>query len=165
MHRQRLLRKDESGNTESVDRFLEVVRSGELYQRLADAAGMPYETTGEQRAVKAQTQMFCLFGRIGFHRLWFALQEICPGVSSYIRWWRNQSGGATRMANRLQRLEGALMTDGIVNHMTSQSIPCVQIHDAVIVPVGYKDQAAGWLREYSRTLYGTECRVKVEIAV
>jgi len=164
VHRQWLCRQD-GVSTKQVDEYLEIIRGGQLYRRLAAEAGMPYETDSEQRAVKAQTQMFCLFGRIGRHPLWFALQEICPGVASYIRWWRSQSNGATRMAHRLQRLEGALMTDGIQKHMASQCIPCVQIHDAVIVPVQYGQLAEGWLRDYSRTLYGTECRVKVEIAV
>jgi hypothetical protein len=160
-YRQRLIRDGE--DTTSVDSLLQIITSGRLYAELAERAKMPYGTPSEQRAVKAQTQQFCLFGRIGVHPLWWAMQELCPGFCQTIQWWRKQPGGATRLSNRLQRLEGQLMTDGIVRHLAELNVPVVQIHDAVIVPIEYAEQSERWLKDHSRELWGTECRVKVEI--
>ncbi|MEJ7591117.1 MAG: hypothetical protein WKF77_06175 [Planctomycetaceae bacterium] len=140
---------------------MDLIESGELYPTLAEMADMPYETDSEKLKLKRDFQCFCLFGPIGFHGLWRALQSICPGVCRDIRWWRNQAGGATRLAHMLMRAEGALLTDGLVRHMVASGIPSVQIFDGSIMPAGAAPMAEEFLKSESRRQYGRSCRVKI----
>lgn len=148
-------------STDKVDQLLDLIDSGQFYARIAELAGITIESEDDLRKVKRDFQRCCLFGRIGRHRLWFALKTLCPGVCQDIQWWRSQMGGATRLAHVLQRAEGALMTDGVVCWLVSRSVPAVQIHDGVYVPAGYGDVARDYLLERSRQLYGRECHVKL----
>jgi len=152
-------------DTSGIDAELELIESGNLYATLAAIAGLPYETDAEKKIVKRDTQMYCLFGPIGWHPLWKALQTISPGICRDIQWWRSQSGGATRLAHFLQRGEGALMTDGLIHWLASGGIPAVQIHDGAIVPAGVAVIAKDWLSQHSRNMFGRSCRVKLSITV
>ncbi len=159
-HRQSLVRR--GLDTSEIDVVLELIESGGLYSKLADIAGLPFETELEQRQVKQDTQMYCLFGPIGWHPLWQALQRVAPQICRDIKWWRSQPGGATRLAHFLQRGEGALMTDGLIDWLVSDGIPAVQIHDGAIVPSGVAEVAAMWLKDHSRKQFGRSCHVKTE---
>ena len=153
-HRQMLLRRGQDAT--SVDSLMDTIEDGKFYERLAQMAGV------EAADAKHDFQVFCVFGPIGFHPLWFALQTLCPGLCRTIEWWRLQRGGATRLAHFLQRAEGALMTDGVVAWLASRRVPVVQVHDAVFVPAGFGNVAADYLRMRSRELYGRSCRVKLQ---
>ena len=145
-----------------VEGLLDLIEQGEFYATLANLAGIPCGTDAERQSVKRDFQTFCLFGTIGWHPLWHALMQLCPGVCADIRWWRQQFGGATRLALMLQRAEGQLTTDGLIRWLHSKDIRAVQIHDGAIVPAGCGAEAAAWLQEQSRRLYGRSCRVKTE---
>jgi hypothetical protein len=145
-------------DTQDVDTLLTMIERGDFYPVIAESAGV------ETAEAKREFNTFCLFGPIGFHPLWQALREICPGVCRDIEWWRSQSGGATRLAHFLQRGEGALMTDGLVDWLVSGGIPAVQIHDGAIVPAGVAEVASQWLAEHSERLFGRSCRTKTELA-
>lgn len=151
-HRMSLVRR--GMDTQEIDTLLEMIERGDFYRVIAESAGV------ETAEAKREFNTFCLFGPIGFHPLWHALNQICPGICRDIRWWRSQPGGATRLAHFLQRGEGSLMTDGLIDWLVSGGIPAVQIHDGAIVPAGVADVAAQWLAEHSKRLFGRSCRVK-----
>jgi hypothetical protein len=138
-----------------IDTLLEMIERGDFYHVIAESAGV------ETAEAKREFNTFCLFGPIGFHPLWNALQEISPGICRDIRWWRSQPGGATRLAHFLQRGEGCLMTDGLIDWLVGGGIPAVQIHDGAIVPAGVADVAADWLSQHSIEMFGRSCRVKM----
>lgn len=150
-------------NTSAVDFLMDLIEAGELYSTLAEVAGLPFETEEEKRLVKAHFQQFCLFGKIGWHPLWHALKSICPGVCGDIRFWRNQPGGASRLAYLLQRAEGSLMTDGLLRHLFESGIPGVQFHDGAILPAGKAAIAEEFLRAECMRQYGRACAVKKEV--
>jgi hypothetical protein len=152
-HRASLVRRGLS--TQEVDTLLEMIERGNFYHVIAESAGV------ETLQAKREFNTFCLFGPIGFHPLWHALNEICPGICRDIRWWRSQAGGATRLAHFLQRAEGALMTDGLIDWLVSGGIPAVQVHDGCIIPAGVADVAAEWLNRHSTKAFGRGCRVKI----
>ncbi len=149
-------------DTTEVDRLMDLIESGQFYEALAKIAGLPYGSASDKDKIKGDFQKFCVFGPIGWHPLWRALQSICPGVCNDIRWWRSQQGGKTRLAHMLMRAEGALMTDGLIRYLVGCGVPAVQIHDGAIVPAGRALEAAAWLQELSRGRYGRSCRVKTE---
>ena len=152
-HRVSLVRR--GLDTSEVDALLTMIERGDFYRVIAESAGV------ETSEAKREFNTFCLFGPIGFHPLWHALNEICPGICRDIRWWRSQPGGATRLAHFLQRGEGSLMTDGLIDWLVSGGIPAVQIHDGAIVPAGVADVAADWLSQHSIQIFGRSCRVKI----
>ncbi len=154
-NRLRSLRKGE--NVRDVDRLMDLIESGKFYSLIAESAGC---STAQ---AKADFQTFCLFGPIGWHPLWQALESICPSLCRDIRWWHSQRGGHTRLAFFLQRCEGHLMLDGVIDWLVSQGVPCVGIHDGAIVPEGVASVAAEYLRKRSKDIYGRACAVKVEV--
>jgi hypothetical protein len=141
--------------TREVDALMEMIERGDFYRRIAEMAEIDTATA------KADFNTFCLFGPIGFHKLWYSLESICRGVCRDIRWWRSQPGGATRLAHFLQRAEGQLMLDGVIDWFVSGGVPCVGIHDGCIVPAGGAGLAEKWIQGRSREIYGRSCRVKV----
>jgi hypothetical protein len=153
-HRVSLLRR--GLDTCEIDLLLEMIERGDFYRVIAESAGV------ETSEAKREFNTFCLFGPIGFHPLWHALENISPGICRDIRWWRSQPGGATRLAHFLQRGEGCLMTDGLIDWLVGGVIPAVQIHDGAIVPAGVADVAADWLGQHSAKLFGRSCRVKIQ---
>lgn len=153
-HRASLVRR--GLDTTEIDSLLEMIERGDFYRAIAESAGV------ETSEAKREFNTFCLFGPIGFHSLWHALQSISPGICRDIRWWRSQPGGATRLAHFLQRGEGALMTDGLIDWLISGGIPAVQIHDGAIVPAGVAEVAAEWMAEHSKNVFGRSCRVKIQ---
>ncbi len=142
-------------DTTEVDTLLEMIERGDFYRVIAESSGV------SSSEAKRQFNTFCLFGPIGWHPLWHALQAICPGICRDIEWWRSQPGGATRLAHFLQRGEGALMTDGLIDWLVSGGVPAVQIHDGAILPAGVAAIAADWLGEHSQRVFGQACRVKI----
>lgn len=152
-HRLSLVRRGR--DTTEVDTLLDMIERGDFYRGIAESAGVSASDA------KREFNTFCLFGPIGWHPLWHALREICPGICCDIEWWRSQSGGATRLAHFLQRGEGVLMTDGMIDWLVSGGVPAVQIHDGAILPAGVAHVAADWLSEHSQRVFGRACRVKV----
>lgn len=150
-------------DTTQEDQLMDLIDRGEFYRTMAELADLPFETSEQQRTLKRDFQRFCLFGPIGWHTLWKALQKIAPGVCKDIRWWRSQPGGATRLAHFLQRAEGHLMTDGLIDWLVSGGIPAVQIHDGAILPKGVGEIAAEYLKQRSKEIYGRSCAVKIEV--
>lgn len=144
-------------DTVEVDRLMDMIEAGDFYAKIAEIAGV------ETDEAKQNFQKFCLFGPIGWHPLWKALQQICPGICAEIRWWRNQPGGASRLAFFLQRCECGLMTDGLMDWLISGGLPAIGIHDGCIVPEGAALLSAQWLKDHSKRLYGRSCRVAVVI--
>lgn len=141
-------------NTTQVDALLDLIEGGRFYDELASRAGC------EATDAKRQFQIFCLFGDIGKHRLWWALESLCSGVCDDIRWWRNQTCGASRLADMLQRAEGGLI-DPMVSNLVDRGIGGVRIHDGAVIAAGSGNEASEWLANHSRAIYGRACRVKV----
>lgn len=144
-------------DTTEIDRLMSMIEAGDFYSKIAEMAGV------ETAEAKEDFQQFCLFGPVGFHPLWNALRKICPGICRDIRWWRNQPGGASRLAFFLQRCECGLMTDGLMDWLISGGLPAIGIHDGCIVPEGAARFSAEWIKEHSKRLYGRSCRVAVVV--
>lgn len=144
-------------DTTDVNALMDLMETGKFYEKIAELAGVSTEDA------KADFQQFCIFGPIGWHGLWKALRTLCPGLCRDIQWWRSQAGGSTRLAYFLQRAEGQLMTDGLIDWLVSGGLPAVQIHDGCIVPEGAAHFAAEWLKNRSAEVYGRSCRVSVVV--
>lgn len=146
---------------ESLNRLLDLIESGGFYEELARRAGMPASQAKKSFAV------MCLFGdpilnHWGRNRLWFALDAICPEICDEISRWRRQTAGEARLANYCQRLEGAIMLNGLVPVMAEAGIACCTIHDGCLVPEGHGEFAAQVIRDRAASLFGRPCFVKVE---
>lgn len=146
---------------ESLNILLDLIESGGFYEELAKRAGV------EKSQAKKSFAVMCLFGdrkheHWGRNRLWFALDAICPLVCDEISAWRRQPGGATRLATFCQRMEGAIMLDGLLPAMAEDGIPCCTIHDGCLVPEGNGEHAAQVIRDRSASLFGRPCFAKVE---
>ncbi len=146
---------------ESLDRLLEMIESGTFYEQLAQRAGVTTKQAKQSFAV------LCLFGDAerdhwGRNSLWFALDAICPELCDEIAKWRRQTAGASRLAGYCQRLEGAIMLDGLVPAMADAGVPCCTIHDGCLVPEGCGRMAAQIIKDRAASLFGRPCAVKIE---
>lgn len=157
--RQRRLRR--GLDIETLNRLLELIESGGFYEAIAKRADI------ETSQAKKSFAVMCLFGDArlnhwGKNRLWFALDTICPEICDEISRWRRQTAGANRLAMHCQRLEGAIMLNGLVPAMAEAGIACCTIHDGCLVPEGQGEYAAQVIRDRAASLFGRPCFVKVE---
>ena len=141
-----------------LNNLLDLIESGGFYEELAKRAGVQ---TGQ---AKKSFAVMCLFGdryreHWGRNRLWFALDALCPQICDEISAWRRQVAGATRLAMYCQRMEGAIMLDGLVPAMAEAGIECAVIHDGALVPEGHGAVAAQAIRDRSASLCGRPCHV------
>ena len=146
---------------QSLNILLDLIESGGFYEELAKRAGT------ETSQAKRSFAVLCLFGDRqadcwGRNRLWFALDAICPLICDEISAWRRQPAGATRLATFCQRMEGAIMLDGLVPAMAEAGILCCTIHDGCLVPEGNGEHAAQVIRDRAASLFGRPCYVKTE---
>jgi hypothetical protein len=146
---------------DSLNKLLDLIESGGFYEELAKRAGT------ETSQAKRSFAVLCLFGDRksdcwGRNRLWFALDAICPQICDEISAWRRQPSGENRLATFCQRMEGAIMLDGLLPAMEEADIPCNTIHDGCVVPMGCGDVAAQVIRDRAASIFGRPCFVKVE---
>ncbi len=144
--RQRRLRAGLS--TASLDRLLDMIEAGGVYERLAELAGM------STRGAKASFATLCLFGGVDEHfaanRLWIALRDICPDMTVEILLQRHRYGGASEFARHCQRMEGAIMLDGLLMTLHDAGVPCVTIHDGCLLRPQHRQLAVDVIK--ARTL-------------
>ena len=142
-----------------LERLCELIETGKLYETIAGLAGM------ETDNAKADFQRLCLFGKDVGHahnRLWQAMMALSPEWCGYVLRQREQRAGASRLAHRLMRMEGALVCSGAAIDLAEDGIRAATIHDGIWVPAGRGEQAAMYIRKRANERYGRAPGLKIE---
>lgn len=143
-----------------VERLLDLIESGEFYVRMAQQARM------SKNSAKQSFNTLCLFGGadeyFGRNKLWYALQDLCPEITAEILRQRKLHGSTSEFARHCQCLESLLVLRGALHDLTADGVPCIVLHDGMLVPPHDANRAEAYLRAKSVAVFGRECAVKIE---
>jgi hypothetical protein len=144
-------------STARIDALLDLIESGGFYEGIAALARM------SKSGAKASFATLCLFGGEDEHfannRLWYALKELCPAITDEILRLRFRYGGPSGFAKHCQRMEGAIMLDGLLMILRDMGIACVTIHDGALVQPQYRELAVAIIKARTLELFGRSCAV------
>lgn len=112
--------------------YLKLVRSGKFYETLQRwTPKYSYLSRGELKERVFQ-QIFFSKNYKNTPQLMKTFTEHYPTIAKVI--WKEKSVDHTKFACRIQKLESDFIIKKVVTHLRMESIPCLCVHDSVIVP-------------------------------
>jgi hypothetical protein len=133
---------DELG-TDDAREFAEVCYAGRFYEESYFTVHGQCPTAAERSAWKGSVMGAWLYGEMGAQKhskAGVALAARWPTVHNMIYQTKDEHDTA-ELPCRMQKLEAALWIDTLVPALASAKVPCLTIHDCVLVPASKADTA------------------------
>jgi hypothetical protein len=135
-------------------RYIDFVKNGQFYEEIAEASDYQWR---DRQALKKEFMRQVVFYKKGHPEesrpLFGGFHRMFPNLASSIRRLRKKQS-VTQFSNNLMEKESALFIDGLSERLGQYGIPCVSVHDAVIVPESVVDLVIGELEELSELHLG-----------
>jgi len=147
--------------SECKERLVQDFFEGIFYEQLNEEAGGEY-SKDDRDLLKIAVQIDCLFGkeRFGHTKLFKAMGSLYPDLAAFIRDKRNRHDG-TWLSKKLTNAEGKLFIDIMLPAVVSLGIPCMTIHDALIVPESVAMQVQSLCLHLATERLGFTPRMKI----
>jgi hypothetical protein len=145
------------------DRLLQDLFDGTFYEQLDEEAGRKY-SKDDRDLLKIAVQIDCLFGKekFGMSDNFKAMSRRYPDLAAFIMHKRKRHD-VTWLSKKLTNAEGKLFIDGLLPSIVDCGIPCMTMHDALLVPVSVADQVKEQCFQMTMDRIGVKARFKVSV--
>lgn len=133
--------------------------NGRFYERLNTECGNHYQ---DRRDLKMAVQKDCLFGRKNFGRtrLFAMMERLYSDLARLIRHFRSKHS-VRWLSNKLTNAEGEFFIDCLLPYIANAGVPCLPIHDGLVVPASAAEPVRIWCCELAQEHFGFEPMFKI----
>ena len=142
---------------------------GNFYERLNDESGGEF-SENDRDLLKIATQIECVFGKLGGRsgfgkgKRFLAMSRLYPDLSRFIM-HKRRNHDVKWLSRKLTNAEGSLFIDCLLPHIVNAGIPCLPIHDGLVVPESAAEQVRSWCCELAQERFGFGPKFKVSYSI
>ena len=151
--------------SECRDQLIDDLVGGNFYERLNEESGGEF-SANDRDLLKVATQIECVFGKLGGRsgfgkgKRFLAMSRLYPDLSRFIM-HKRRNHDVKWLSRKLTNAEGSLFIDCLLQHIVNSGIPCLPIHDGLVVPESAAEQVRIWCCELAKKRLGFEPNFKV----
>ncbi|MBL8819689.1 MAG: hypothetical protein JNL58_26930 [Planctomyces sp.] len=125
--------------SDSRDELICDLIAGRFYERLNEESGSEFSET-DRDLLKIATQIECVFGKrggrsgFGTGKLFLAMSRLYPDLARSVL-YKRRNHDVSWLSRKLTNAEGSLFIDFLLPNIVNASVPCLPIHDGLVVPV------------------------------
>ena len=137
------------------------LHNGKFYEEVDREAGGSYSDE-DRGLLKIAIQIDCLFGKecFGDSENFKAMSRRYPELAALIM-YRRKNHDVSWLSRKLTNAEGTLVIDCLLPHIVARGIPCLTMHDAVLVPESVAELVRTMCEQLTMERLGIPARFKV----